>query len=98
MQIIETFKNRVTLEIQSIRVTGCIGRPEISLAPLVGALASGDLDVLTTIPGVTSEIAAAGGLALQQAYNVAFSYVWAAAAAFSFPALVGKCPHGQIHY
>lgn len=65
---------------------------------MVGALTSGDLDALTTIPGVTSEIASAGGLALQQAYNVAFGYAWAAAAAFCVPALIGKCPNIQHHY
>ncbi|KIX06978.1 uncharacterized protein Z518_04954 [Rhinocladiella mackenziei CBS 650.93] len=66
-----------------------LGMPETSLAPLIGGLTSGDTAAVAKIPGVTPEIIAAAGLALQETYHLAFSYVWAAAASFTFLAFVG---------
>ncbi|KAJ9608024.1 hypothetical protein H2200_007012 [Cladophialophora chaetospira] len=59
-----------------------LGLPETSIGPLVGALSSGNLAVLDKIPGVTSEIVAAAGLAIKQAYVVGFRNVFICGAAF----------------
>lgn len=67
-----------------------LGLPPTSLAPLIGALTSGNTAAVATVPGVTPEIIGAAALALQTAYNIAFSYVWATAAAFAFVALIGR--------
>ncbi|KIX94538.1 uncharacterized protein Z520_09584 [Fonsecaea multimorphosa CBS 102226] len=65
-----------------------LGLPEASLGALTLALTSGNTAAATEVPGVTAEIIAAAALALQKAYNIALSYVWATAAALAFVALV----------
>lgn len=67
-----------------------LGLDPESLGPFLGALTSHDQNALMQIPGVTPDIIAAGGHAVQEAYQVAFSYVWATAASFSFVAMIGK--------
>lgn len=66
-----------------------LGLPQTSLGPLIGALASSNPSAVMDVPGVTPEVIAAAGQALQRAYGLAFSYVWAAVAAFSFLAFIG---------
>jgi hypothetical protein len=60
------------------------------LGPLIEALTSGNTAALSQVDAATPEIIVAAGSALQSAYAVAFSYVWAAAAAFTFVAFVGE--------
>lgn len=67
-----------------------LGLPEGSLGPLLGALTSGNMDELPKVPGVTREIIEAAALAVKETYRLAFSYVWATAAAFTTVALIGK--------
>ncbi len=80
------------------KITGAVlplGLPDDSLLAFLGALTTGDETALANIPGVTPEIIAAGAQALQQAYNRAFSYVWATAGACTFVALIceySSCP------
>lgn len=73
-----------------VAATLSLGIPETSLEPLVEALVAGNQAALAHIPGVTPDIIAAAGMALQQAYSHALTYVWATAGAFTFVALVCK--------
>lgn len=56
--------------------------PEKSIGPLIGALSSGDMTLVEKVPGVSSEIIAAAGLAIKQAYVVGFRNVFICGAAF----------------
>ena len=56
--------------------------PETSIGPLIGALSSGNVALLDKIPGVNSDIIAAAGLAIKQAYVVGFRNVFICGAAF----------------
>ncbi|KEF61169.1 uncharacterized protein A1O9_02734 [Exophiala aquamarina CBS 119918] len=69
-------------------VTIPLGLPEGSLGPLLGALTSGNMNELPKVPGVTPEIIEAAALAVKETYRLAFSYVWATAAAFTTVALI----------
>lgn len=71
-------------------VTLPLGLPKTSLVSLTAAIKSGDPQTLSVIPGITPEIIAAAGLALQETYVIAFRYVWVTAGAFSTAALVGN--------
>lgn len=67
-----------------------LGIAEEDVGTVLAALAAHDAELALGIPGMTLEIFAAAAQALQQGYQVAFSYVWASAAAFSAVALIGK--------
>lgn len=67
-----------------------LGLPQSSVALLIGALSSGNTAAVADVPDITPEIIIAATLELQASYSIAFSYVWATAAAFSFVALIGK--------
>ena len=67
-----------------------LGLPKSSLGALIGTLASGDTAALADIPGIKSDIIGAGFGALQDAYSIAFRWVWVAAACFSALAVVCK--------
>ncbi|KIX08074.1 uncharacterized protein Z518_02729 [Rhinocladiella mackenziei CBS 650.93] len=71
------------------------GIPELSSEPLIGTSMSDNTANTAELPcrtyqGLTPEITAAAGWAVQEAYKLAFSYVWVATASFAFVALVGK--------
>ncbi|KAH8703170.1 major facilitator superfamily domain-containing protein [Talaromyces proteolyticus] len=65
-----------------------LGLPETSLSLLVDVLNSGNLEALSTVPGITSAIKSAAEIAQLQTYVIAYRYVWVAAGAFSASALV----------
>ncbi|KAK4893286.1 hypothetical protein LTR27_008409 [Elasticomyces elasticus] len=65
-----------------------LGLQPASLPLLITDLTTGNTASLSQIPGITPAIISAAGLAIQQAYSLAFSYVWAAAAAFTCLALI----------
>ncbi|KFX98665.1 hypothetical protein O988_04249 [Pseudogymnoascus sp. VKM F-3808] len=69
-------------------VTLPLGLPETSLVSLTAAIKSGDPQTLSAISGITPEIIATAGLALQETYVIAFRYVWVTAGAFSTAALI----------
>ena len=66
-----------------------LGLPPASLGLLVVSLTSGDLAAAERVPGATPEIIGAAALALQEAFVIAFRYVWLAAGCFAVVALVG---------
>lgn len=67
-----------------------LGLKPSNLASFITALTAGNTQALTKIPGVTPAMIDVAAKALKQAYSVAFSNVWIAAACFSVPGIVGK--------
>ncbi|GAM37349.1 hypothetical protein TCE0_023f07197 [Talaromyces pinophilus] len=65
-----------------------LGLPETSLNPLVDILNSGNLEGLSTIPGITSAIKYAAEHAQLETYVTAYRYVWVTAGAFSASAVI----------
>jgi hypothetical protein len=65
------------------------------LEPLIRGLLSHNPALLETIPGLTPEIMEAAGLAIKEAFSLAFRYVWITSMVASVLALCGKntsCP------
>ena len=66
-----------------------LGLPPSSLGPLIVSLTSGNSAAANRVPGATLDIIQAGGLAVQEAFVIAFRYVWISAGCFTLVALVG---------
>jgi MFS family permease len=66
-----------------------LGLPPASIGPLIVGLTSGDAAAAGQVPGATPAIIKVAVLALQEAFVIAFRYVWVAAGAFALVALVG---------
>src|ERR1700722_12047452 len=66
-----------------------LGLPPSSLGALIGSLTSGNPAAANRVPGATLDIIRAGGLAVQEAFVIAFRYVWISAGCFALVALVG---------
>jgi hypothetical protein len=66
-----------------------LGLPSTSVGSLIVSLTSGDAGAAEKVPGATIAITKAGALAVQEAFVVAFRYVWIAAGAFTLVALAG---------
>jgi MFS family permease len=66
-----------------------LGLPSSSLGPLIVSLTSGNPAAAKRVPGATLDIIQAGGLAVQEAFVIAFRYVWISAGCFALVALVG---------
>lgn len=66
-----------------------LGLPPTSIGQLIGSLTSGDAAAAARVPGATRAIIQAAVLALEEAFVIAFRYVWIAAGAFALVALVG---------
>lgn len=64
-----------------------ISSPE-TIGEIITALAEGDMAELAQLPGVTSQVIAAAGLALKKAYLVGFRNVFICAAAFAFLGII----------
>lgn len=58
--------------------------------PLIGGLLSHNSALLKTIPGLTPEIMQAAGMAIKEAFSLAFRYVWITSMVASVLALCGK--------
>lgn len=67
-----------------------LGLPMESVAPLIGGLSAGNMTMVKGIPGVTTKIIGAAGVAIKQAYVVGFRDVFITGAAFSILGIVGK--------
>ena len=67
-----------------------LGLSPKSLGPLLKALAAEDQAALLKIPGITRAIIGAAAAAVQDAYCLSFSYVYATAGTFAFVGLVGR--------
>src|SRR5271170_2576647 len=65
-----------------------LGLPLSSLGPLIVSLTSGNSAAANRVPGATLDIIQAGGLAVQEAFVIAFRYVWISAGCFTLVALV----------
>lgn len=80
------FTNGVTANLFP-KVTAAVvplGVSQETVAPLIGALQTGNTAELSELPGVTAQVIAAAGLALKKAYLVGFRNVFICGAAFSF--------------
>jgi hypothetical protein len=66
-----------------------LGLPSKSIGPLIASLTSGDAAAAKHVPGVTLAIIKAAVLALEEAFVIAFRYVWISAGAFTLVALAG---------
>jgi hypothetical protein len=66
-----------------------LGLPSTSVGPLIVSLTSGDAAAAEQVPGATLAIIKAAALAVQEAFVIAFRYVWIAAGAFTLVALAG---------
>jgi hypothetical protein len=69
-----------------------LGLPSTSIGPLIASLTSGNAAAAERVPGVTLAIIKAAVLALQEAFVIAFRYVWIAAGAFTLVAFAGTVP------
>jgi hypothetical protein len=69
-----------------------LGLPSTSIGPLLASLTSGNAAAAERVPGVTLAIIKAAVLALQEAFVIAFRYVWIAAGAFTLVAFAGTVP------
>jgi hypothetical protein len=69
-----------------------LGLPSTSIGPLIVSLTSGNAGAAERVPGATFVIIKAAVLALQEAFVIAFRYVWIAAGAFTLVALAGTVP------
>lgn len=64
------------------------GLPPTSLAPFVGGLATGNITLAASAPGVTPEMLAAGGQAALEAFADSFRYIWIVSVPFVVVGLV----------
>ncbi|KAK5071600.1 hypothetical protein LTR64_004621 [Lithohypha guttulata] len=78
------------LEPKIVGATIPLGLPATSLGELIPALLTGNPAALAAVPGVTSEIVGAAGLAVAETYVLGFRYIWIAAGAFTVVALVAS--------
>lgn len=66
-----------------------LGLPPSSLPLLIGALATGDTNALSSIPGISPPIIEIAFASLKQSFADSFRGVWIASAAFSAVGIVG---------
>src|SRR2546423_6435174 len=75
-----------------------LGLPSASIGPLIAGLTSGDLAAVGRVTGATPKIITAAVLALQEAFVIAFRYVWIAAGCFTLVALLGTLFPCNLNY
>jgi hypothetical protein len=74
-----------------------LGLPPSSLGPLIASLTSGNPAAANRVRGATLDIIQAGGLAVQEAFVIAFRYVWISAGCFALVALAGTVTSYHKH-
>jgi len=67
-----------------------LGLPPSSLGPFIGALTSHNDQALFQIPGMTPQIAGAGGQAVLETFVMAFRHIWVAAGCFVAVGALGE--------